>query len=132
MEQGWNSRHQIATGVTTTAAWDAAAIRQAPSVERHDELTSHLEPSEDDVERVAGAIKQAICMDTLADALPREINRVRQIQQTYKDLRGLPNVIVEPQIEMMERDITDGIAAAALGDVVAMLRAHEVLKGYNQ
>lgn len=70
-------------------------------------------------------------MANLAEALPAEINRVREIQDTFKELRGMRNIIVEPQIAMMERDISDAIAASAEGDVVAMLRAYERLKEYE-
>jgi hypothetical protein len=68
---------------------------------------------------------------TIADALPAEIKRVRDVQDTFKSLRGMPNVMVEPQIAMMERDIGAGIAALASQDVVAMIRAHEALKGWE-
>lgn len=70
--------------------------------------------------------------DTLANALPREIDRVRRVQDTYKELRKMPNVIVEPQIMMMEAAIQDGIQAAASGDVVRMIRAHEHLKTFEE
>lgn len=70
--------------------------------------------------------------DTLGDALPREINRVRDIQSNYKALRGMPNVIVEPQIKMMEFSIQAGIKAAASGDVTEMLRAYEDLKAWEE
>lgn len=71
-------------------------------------------------------------MSTLAEALPEQINRVRAIQNEFKALRGLRNVIVEPQIAMMERDLQAAIAASAAGDVVAMLRSHEALKGWQE
>ena len=71
-------------------------------------------------------------MTSLAEALPAEINRVRGVQDTYKELRGAPNVIVEPQIMMMEAAIQAGIAACASGDVVAMLRTFEDLKGWEE
>jgi hypothetical protein len=66
--------------------------------------------------------------ETLAEALPKEVNRVREVQDQFKSLRGTPNVLVEPQIAMMEADIQEGIAAGASGDVVRMLQAHERLK----
>lgn len=50
----------------------------------------------------------------------------------FKDMRSMRNVIVEPQISMMERDIQAGISASASGDVVAMLRAYEELKGWKE
>lgn len=71
-------------------------------------------------------------MTSLAEALPAEINRVRAVQDTYKELRSLPNVIVEPQIQMMEHAIQAGISASVSGEVVAMLRAFEELKGWEQ
>jgi hypothetical protein len=43
----------------------------------------------------------------------------------------MPNVIVEPQIAMMEGAIQTAIAASAGGDVIAMLRAYETLKGFE-
>ncbi len=70
--------------------------------------------------------------ETLADGLPREINRVRGVQDTFKALRGIPNVIVEPQIAMMEADIQAGISASASGDVVGMLRAYNALQGWTE
>lgn len=69
--------------------------------------------------------------ETLADALPKEIVRVREIQDTFKSLRGTPNVLVEPQIQMMEQDIQAATKAAAAGDTVAMLRYLEELKEYR-
>jgi hypothetical protein len=71
-------------------------------------------------------------MSSLATELPNQINRVRRIQAEYMSLRGMPNVMVEPQIGMMERDIQAAITASASGDVIAMLRAFECLKGYEE
>jgi hypothetical protein len=68
---------------------------------------------------------------SLATELPAEIDRVRQLQDEFKSLRGLPNVIVEPQIAMMEGAISAAIRASASGDVIAMLRSYEALKGYE-
>ena len=70
-------------------------------------------------------------MSSLAEELPYEINRVRGVQDEFKALRRMPNVIVEPQIAMMEADIRAGIDASASGDVVAMIRAYEALKGWT-
>jgi len=71
-------------------------------------------------------------MASLATELPNEINRVRAVQDTYKELRGMPNVMVEPQIAMMEHAIQSAIAATASGDVIGMLRAYEDLKGWQE
>lgn len=70
-------------------------------------------------------------MDTLGDALPREINRVRGIQDEFKALRGMRNVIVEPQIAMMEHQIQAAIKALSEGDIVGMISAHESLKEWS-
>lgn len=71
-------------------------------------------------------------MSSLAIELPREINRVRAIQDEFKALRGMPNTIVEPQIAMMEADISAAIHASSTGDVIGMMRAYERLKGYEE
>jgi hypothetical protein len=69
---------------------------------------------------------------TLADALPAQIQRVREdIIPAYESLRGLPNVMVEPTIAIMNHAINEATKAAATGDVVAMLRWHEELKGFS-
>jgi hypothetical protein len=70
-------------------------------------------------------------MTSLADELPREINRVRAVQDDFKSLRGMRNVMVEPQIAMMEADISAAIEASSTGDVVGMLRSFEKLKGWS-
>ncbi len=70
-------------------------------------------------------------METLAEALPSEITRVREVQDLFKGMRGLHNVIVEPQIAMMEVDIQRAVQACAIGDVVEMLRSYESLKGWQ-
>lgn len=70
-------------------------------------------------------------LNSLAEALPEEINRVRTVQDQFKELRALPNVIVEPQIAMMEADIQSAISASASGDVAAMLRAYKALKEWE-
>ncbi len=71
-------------------------------------------------------------MASLAVELPNEINRVRLVQDAYKELRSLPNTIVEPQIMMMEQSIQRAIAASSKGDVIEMLRAYEDLKGWEE
>jgi hypothetical protein len=70
-------------------------------------------------------------VSSLAQELPTQINRVRELQDEYKSLRQMPNVIVEPQIAMMEGALQNAIRASASGDVVAMLRAYETLKGFE-
>ena len=69
---------------------------------------------------------------TLAEALPDEINRVREIQDQYKELRGRPNIIVEPAIMFMEHSIQNAIQASMSGDIVSMLKAVKDLKGFRE
>jgi predicted HD phosphohydrolase len=69
-------------------------------------------------------------MCTLGDGLPNQIDLVRKIQDQFKSLRGLPNVIVEPQITIMEHEIQAATRALASGDVVQMLRSYEAVKSY--
>lgn len=69
---------------------------------------------------------------TLADALPREMARVRdEVLPAFLELRGMPNVIVEPQITMIRASLDAAAKAMARGDVVAMLRAYQDLKEYE-
>jgi hypothetical protein len=70
--------------------------------------------------------------DSLAEALPKEITRVRGVQDAFKALRQFPNTIVEPQIAMIERSIQNAIRACANGDVLEMLLAYEDLKGWSE
>lgn len=70
--------------------------------------------------------------ETLAEALPREIARVRDdVLGGFLMLRGMPNVIVEPQIAMVRAELDAAARAMAEGDVVAMLRAYQSLKEYE-
>jgi hypothetical protein len=71
-------------------------------------------------------------MTSLAQALPAEINRVRALQDEYRQLLGMPGVIVEPTIAFMDASITRGVNALAGDDVVEMLRAFEDLKGWGE
>lgn len=66
---------------------------------------------------------------TLGEALPREMARVRdEVLPQYIALRGMPNVIVEPQIAMMRAYLDAAAKALAEEDVVAMLRVYQSLK----
>lgn len=69
---------------------------------------------------------------TLAEALPEEIKRVEAIREEFKALRGMPNVIVEPQIAMMSASIDRAIRATAAGDVVEMWRAYQDLQEWEE
>lgn len=66
-------------------------------------------------------------MDTLGEALPREMARVRDIILIYLSYGiggGTPAVI------MMRASLDAAAKALAEGDVVAMIRCYEDLKGW--
>lgn len=69
---------------------------------------------------------------TLGEALPKEMARVRdQVMPAYLACHGMPNVIVEPALAMMRASLDAAARAMIEGDVVAMLRCYEDLKGYE-
>lgn len=63
-------------------------------------------------------------METLADALPKEMARVREVLGHYKEVgpAGMFGAV------MIEQDLRAADAAVISGDVVAMLRAYNALK----
>ncbi len=65
--------------------------------------------------------------DTLGDALPREMARVRdEVLPAYVAI-GPAGALAA---HLMRRDLDAAAKALAEGDVVAMLRFYESLKGY--
>lgn len=70
-------------------------------------------------------------IQTLGDALPEEITRVRKIQDQYKTLLGMPDVMVEVPILLIEHEIQQAIHACATRDVVEMIRCYIALKAYD-
>lgn len=65
---------------------------------------------------------------SLGEALPYEMARVRdKVLPMYLEI-GLPGV---PAATMMRMSLDAAAKAMAEGDVVAMLRCYEDLKGYN-
>lgn len=64
-------------------------------------------------------------METLASALPKEQARVREILALYKSV-GAPGALAAADIE---RSLQRADRAATSGDVLAMLRAYEELRG---
>lgn len=63
---------------------------------------------------------------TLADALPREIERVQELIPIYESV-SMGFIAAG----MMRESIKRAHAAMVSGDVVAMLRVYEDLKGYS-
>ena len=67
-------------------------------------------------------------MDTLGDALPREMARVRdEVMPAYVEIGWVGSFA----LALMRRDLDAAARAMAEGDVVAMARAFEALKGYE-
>ena len=71
--------------------------------------------------------------DTLADALPREIARVTAKKERWIGYMRDHDMGLGMQlsINMMQVEIEQAVKACASGDAVAMMRALESLKGYN-
>ena len=72
--------------------------------------------------------------DTLADALPREIERISakrdrwiSLAQDHPEIASGMNIT----IAIMQAEIVIAVRACAKGDVVEMMVAHESLKGYS-
>jgi len=63
----------------------------------------------------------------LAEALPAEMARVREMLPVYD---SIPTGVFAAT--MMRRSLDEAAKAAASGDVVAMIRAYEDLKGYKE
>jgi hypothetical protein len=68
-------------------------------------------------------------MGSLAEELPKEQARVREIIMQYRDpiLKGAGNLAAA----MMEQSLAAADRAIISGDVVAMIRCYEDLKGYE-
>ena len=66
-------------------------------------------------------------IETLGTALPKEIERCGEILQQYKSLGPLAFGYA-----MIKDDIRQAHMAMMEGDVVAMLRAYEALKGCKE
>lgn len=64
---------------------------------------------------------------TLADALPREIERARKIEKVYRDL-GQGALLVA---EMIRITIEEAEKATAAGDTVGMLVTYQALLEYE-
>lgn len=67
-----------------------------------------------------------------AEKLAHEIERVVKLRERYESLRGMPNVIVEPQIQMMTMSIERAKRAAGTNDAVEVLKALKDLGEYEK
>lgn len=66
--------------------------------------------------------------ESLAETLPREQARVRELILIYREIGPAANFA----IMMMERSLQAADQAAISGDVIAMLRALEDLRGFKE
>jgi hypothetical protein len=74
--------------------------------------------------------EKVVVPDTLGDALPREMARVRdELLPQYLSLANTPGVYVGFAVTSLRSALDMAAKAMAEGDVGAMLRAYEVLKG---
>lgn len=66
--------------------------------------------------------------DTLGDALPREIARVRdEVMPVYREI-GPGGIFA---LTMMQHDLDEASRAMIAGDLPAMIRVYQSLKGYE-
>jgi hypothetical protein len=68
----------------------------------------------------------------VAESLAREIRRVAELRCQYEEVGRMPNVIVQPAMMMMDAALEQACVAAGSNDVVAVIRAHEELKGFEK
>jgi hypothetical protein len=68
----------------------------------------------------------------LVEGLAAQIKRVTEIKAQYESMRGMPNVIVEPQIRMMEAELKEAIEALGSGDVIRMMSIYQTLAEYSE
>lgn len=76
--------------------------------------------------------------DTLGDALPREIKRVREKKERWigyaadmEKMQPGSSIGMKLTMRIMDAHIDEGVAALASGDVTRMLSAHADLKDYS-
>lgn len=67
-------------------------------------------------------------METLADALPKEQERVRELINIYKSI-GPGGAVA---VILMEYSLKRAEVAVAAGDVVGMIAAYKELKEYKE
>jgi hypothetical protein len=73
-------------------------------------------------------------MDTLADALPREIARVSAKRDSWRDMmRDHPEFApgIGLAVAIMQAEIDRAVKAIVSGDVVEMLHSLQALKDYS-
>jgi hypothetical protein len=72
--------------------------------------------------------------DSLGEALPREMARVREMLVDYTKMTGDHPALARgmgPLMFMMRRALDEAARVMAEGDVVGMVRCHQELKGFE-
>ena len=67
-----------------------------------------------------------------AEKLSREVERVTTIKAHFEELRSMPNVIVEPQIIIMQASLERAHKAAGSNDPLQVMQAIGDLEGYSE
>ena len=67
-----------------------------------------------------------------AEKLAREIVRVTSLRSHFEALRSMPNVVVEPQIAMMNASIEKACLASGSNDVLQVLASLHDLSEYGE
>lgn len=74
-------------------------------------------------------------METLADALPREIARVSAKRDRWRDMMSAHPELAQSgmkiSVAIMQAEIDAAVRACANGDIGEMLAAHQSLKDYS-
>ena len=70
--------------------------------------------------------------ENLIQGLLKEIDRVTTIRGQFEELRGMPHVIVEPQIALMTAVLKEAKDAIGIGDTIKMLSCYATLKEYEE
>jgi hypothetical protein len=68
----------------------------------------------------------------LAEGLAREIKRVTELRAVYKSLEGMPQVMVQPALFMMDEALESASVAAGSNDIAQMLTAFQDLKSFEK
>ena len=67
----------------------------------------------------------------IAEKLAEEIQRVTEVKSQFERMRGMPNVIVEPQIAMLQQSLKAAQRAAGSGNAHEVMTALKDLKEWE-
>lgn len=75
--------------------------------------------------RVGGAVN-------VAEKLAREIRRVTELRERYREAGKMPGIIVAPAMMMMDTALNSACEAAGLDDAEAQIAALKMLQGFEK